>query len=85
VGEGTARLYALAYKTGAAALDFDTGNGGLHKSDRSECIGSAIPSGMVIAIVQGKAASFIGVGGGIFSSDLAHSEAITRLYWRHLK
>ncbi|NIO03075.1 MAG: hypothetical protein GTN74_00245, partial [Proteobacteria bacterium] len=66
VGEGTARLYALDYKTAAAVLNFDETSSDLEKSDRSETIGSAIPSGMVIAIIRGEGASYIGVGGGIF-------------------
>ena len=83
VGEGTARLYALAYKTGAATIDFDDSDD-LDKSDRSTVIGTAIPSGMVIAMIKGKGASYIGVGGGIVTSDLVTAAGITRMYWRHL-
>jgi len=81
VGVGIARLYALDYQLGTSELDFDD-NDVLDKSDRSMVIGTAIPSGMVIAIVQGKSTSFIGVGGGIFSSDMAHTAGLTRIYWR---
>jgi type IV pilus assembly protein PilY1 len=82
VGEGTARLYALDYKTAAAVLNFDTSSDDLDKGDRSKVIGAAIPSGMVIAIIQGESTSFIGVGGGISTSDIVHPTAITRIYWR---
>jgi type IV pilus assembly protein PilY1 len=82
VGEGTARLYALDYLTAAAVLNFDTSSEELHKNDRHQRIGTAIPSGVVIALVQGKAAGFIGVGGGIFAADMKNRAAITRLYWR---
>jgi len=84
VGEGTARLYALNYKTAAAVLNFDTTNDTLDKNDRSKIIGSAIPSGVVIAIIRGMGTSYIGVGGGIFTSDVINRAAITRMYWRQL-
>ena len=84
IGVGTARLYALDYMTAEAVLDFDTDNDGLQKSDRASLIGTAIPSGMVVAIIQGETVGFIGVGGGIFSSDMSHPMAITRVYWRQL-
>lgn len=82
VGEGTARLYALDYLTAAAVLNFDTSTEDLHKSDRNRLIGTAIPSGVVIAIIHGKGASYIGVGGGIFTSDMVQPAAILRIYWR---
>ena len=82
VGEGMARLYALDYLTAAAVLNFDTSTEGLHKSDRYQLIGTAIPSGVVIGLVRGRAASFIGVGGGIFTGGMVNPMALTRLYWR---
>ena len=84
VGEGTAGLYALDYKTAAARLNFDTSSDDLERSDRSKEIGTAIPSGMVIAILEGMGASYIGVGGGIVTSDLVNAAAITRIYWRQV-
>jgi type IV pilus assembly protein PilY1 len=84
IGVGTGRLYALDYLTGEAVLDFDDSGGDLDKTDRSKPIGTAIPSGMVIAILQGMGASYIGVGGGIFTSEMANPAAITRIYWRQL-
>ena len=82
VGEGTARLYALDYMTAASVLNFDTSSDDLEKSDRSRMIGTAIPSAVVIAIIKGKGASYIGVGGGIFTSDMVNPKAIIRMYWR---
>jgi type IV pilus assembly protein PilY1 len=84
IGVGTGRLYALDYMTAAAVLDLDESGGDLEKSDRSEIIGTAIPSGMVIAIVQGQGSSYIGVGGGISTSDVVNLTGITRIYWRQL-
>jgi type IV pilus assembly protein PilY1 len=82
VGEGTARIYALDYKTAAAELNFDTSSPELTKSDRSQLIGTAIPSGMVIALVGGQGVNFLGVGGGIVSTEMIHPEALTRTYWK---
>ncbi len=84
VGEGTARLYALDYKTAAAVLNFDTSSEDLQRSDRSKIIGTALPSGMVIAIIRGTGASYIGVGGGIVTSDMVSAAAIIRIYWRQM-
>jgi type IV pilus assembly protein PilY1 len=84
VGVGTARLYALDYTTAAAVIDFDDSGGDLQKSDRSKVIGTAIPSGVVIAIIQGHGISYIGVGGGIFASDVINPKAIIGIYWRRV-
>jgi len=79
VGEGTAYLYELGYKTGAAAFnldlhnDTDMGGGttipGYGKSDRSQWIGTAIPSGVIITVIQDKAAGYVGMGGGVIGSQ----------------
>ncbi len=74
VGEGTARLYALNYMTGNAAMNLDISNdagGVLGKVDRSTVIGTSIPSGVAICIVKGKITGFVGVGmpGGGSSSS----------------
>ncbi len=45
-------------------------------------IGTAIPSGMVIALIHGMGSSYIGVGGGIFTSEVVHAAGITRIFWR---
>ncbi len=83
-GVGTARLYVLDYKTAAAVLNFDTSSDSLEKTDRSQVIGTAIPSGVVIALMKGRGSSYIGVGGGIFTSDVVNRAAIIRMYWRQV-
>jgi Tfp pilus tip-associated adhesin PilY1 len=56
---GAGKLYALNYKTGAAAIDFD-GGGTL---DRSTIIGGGIPSKVVTVITDtGGVKIFISVG-----------------------
>jgi type IV pilus assembly protein PilY1 len=88
VGEGTARLYALNYLNGNAIFNLDTGNdtGGtavLGRSDQSMIIGTAIPSGAIIAIIGGNtSAGYIGVGGGIFKAPLKSPNVIIPLTWR---
>lgn len=87
LGEGTARVYALQYKTGGAAFNFDLENdlqgcSIIYKSDRSIVIGAGIPSQVVIAIVKGNVVGYIGVGGGVFSPEISSKKNIIPLYWR---
>ena len=83
---GTARLYALNYKTAEATLNLDTANDGdsevLERSDRSLIVGESIPSMMVIALIGKDAAGFIGVGGGIFKTPVSMYLPLISMYWR---
>ena len=67
VGEGTARLYELGYKTATAAFNLD-GNSVYGASDRSQVIGTAIPSGVIITVIQNRAVAYAGMGGGVIGS-----------------
>jgi len=83
LGEGDARLYALSYLNGNAVFDFDLATIGLTRTDRSEIIGTAIPSGAIVAIIGGVTpTSYIGVGGGIFRTPLKESKVIIPINWR---
>ena len=88
VGEGTGRLYALNYLNGNAIFNFDLSNDNgdtpvLGKSDQSMIIGTAIPSGAIVAVIGGNtAAGYIGVGGGIFRAPLKSPNVIIPLTWR---
>jgi type IV pilus assembly protein PilY1 len=82
LSEGTARLFALDYKTGSAVIDFDEDPE--RTPDRSKIIGTSIPSGLVIAIITGDPFGFAGVSGGIFSPTIANATPIIRIYWREL-
>lgn len=86
VGEGTARVYAVHYKLGTAVFNFDLTNdvGGIKikKEDRSKQIGTAIPSGAIITIVNGEASAYVGVGAGVFSPKLANKNSIVPVNWR---
>lgn len=88
VGEGTARLYALSYLNGNAVFNFDltndvSGTSVLARSDRSSIIGTAIPSGTIIAIIGGNTATgYVGIGGGIYKAPLKQSKVLIPVYWR---
>jgi type IV pilus assembly protein PilY1 len=85
VGEGTARVYILEYNTGNALFNLDLVNdvGGtvIAKDDRSEIIGTAIPSGVVITFVGGKAIAYIGVGGGVDKPSITGNQNEQK-YWK---
>ena len=89
---GTARLYAVDFKTGGAVHNFSTtvesdplGNPvALGKLDRSTVIGTAIPSAPVIAILKGGAYLFIGVEGGIASMPVVAGQDMYRYYWNQI-
>jgi type IV pilus assembly protein PilY1 len=86
VGEGTARLYAFDYATGEAEFNMDLTNdvGGtvIGKTDRSRVIGTAIPSGVVITVIGGRVASYVGVGGGVFMPQLKTTRSMFPLHWK---
>ena len=85
VGEGTARVYILQYNTGNAMFNLDLVNdvGGtvISKDDRSKIIGTAIPSGVVITFVGGKAIAYIGVGGGVSMPPITGNQNEQK-YWK---
>ncbi|MFB3884484.1 MAG: pilus assembly protein [Thermodesulfobacteriota bacterium] len=87
VGEGTARLYAVKYNTGNAFFNFDltndvSGTTVLAKSDRSIMMGTAIPSGVIITFIGGKAVAYAGVGGGVFTPALSSTNPLVPMTWR---
>jgi type IV pilus assembly protein PilY1 len=85
---GIARLYALDYMTGKAALNYDLTNDTgsstvIGPSDRSKNIGSGIPSGIVMLISPGgDLKALIGVGGVIAGENPKKGGSIRPLYWR---
>lgn len=85
VGEGTARVYIMEYRTGNAVFNLDTYNdeGGivLAKTDRSKWIGTAMPSGVVVTYISGQAVGYIGVGGGVSRPPITGRQRDQR-YWR---
>jgi type IV pilus assembly protein PilY1 len=81
---GTARLYAVDYKTGGAVHQFDQTNTELNKNDRSVIIGTSVPSAPVIAVHESGAKIFIGVQGGVKSMSPTATNEINLYYWRQL-
>ena len=87
VGEGTGRVYALNFKNGTAMFNLDLTNDVgtkevISKNDRSSIIGTAIPSGVIVTVIGGKAVSYVGVGGGVYSPRLANTSSLVPLNWR---
>jgi type IV pilus assembly protein PilY1 len=86
VGEGTSRLYALGYTTGAAVFNLDATNDTsgtvLARGDRSVAIGSAIPSGVIITIIRGTMVAYVGVGGGVYRPGLPGAKSLIPITWR---
>ncbi len=87
VGEGTARLYALRYKSGNAVFNLDGSlDGAISRSDRAAIIGTGIPSGVIITFVQGRAVAYAGVGGPggprIPKPILPKDKSIVPVTWR---
>jgi type IV pilus assembly protein PilY1 len=91
LGEGTGRVYALQYASGMAAFNLDLTNDAegqppppptIYKSDRSMDIGGGIPSQVVVAVIKGDLVGYIGIGGGVFSPEMASKKNILPLFWR---
>ena len=80
---GTARMYALNYMNGNAVFNLDGSlDNVISKTDRSEIIGTAIPSGVIITFIQGKTVAYTGVGGGVDMPPLTTTKSIVPIYWR---
>lgn len=86
VGEGTARMYGVHYKTGNAVFNLDASNDMgdqvISQSDRSQIIGTAIPSGVIITFIKGTAVGYSGVGGGVYRPELWSGKSLIPIYWR---
>ena len=91
-GQGTARLYALNYKTGEAAFEWSdvaetdaSGNTvSKGKLDRNKIIGTSIASAPVIAILQGGPQIYIGVQGGVQQLSPNVTRNMQTFFWRQL-
>jgi len=81
-GLGTARLYALDYRTGNAVYNFDPSDPTIGKSDRSLAIGGSIASGVVIGLIKGFPIAKVGVDGTVVSVEAKHSSGLFSNYWR---
>ncbi len=90
MARGTARLYAVDYLTGGSVHDYSSdtetdaeGNTVERgKKDRSQEIGTAIPTAAVIAIREEGPKIYIGIEGGVVTEDPVASTNINVFYWR---
>ena len=81
IGTGEGYIYSLQYQTGSSVIDLNQ-DGQLTVSDRSTSIGSGLPSGIVITVINGIVTGYGGVAGGVFSPTLTISNSIVPLDWR---
>ena len=89
-GRGTARLYAVNYKTGEAAFEWsdiaetdadgNTVNQGRY--DRTKVIGTSIAWHTVIAVLRGGPQIYIGVEGGVLRENPNVTRTLDTFYWR---
>ncbi len=93
--KGEAKIYALNYCDGTAAVNFFKGNDDLSGTnpvaqydyrDRYKTIGESIPSNPKVIIRKGKPEIFVSVGGGLptIESKLG-LKPIKIIYWRELR
>jgi len=86
VGEGTASMYLVGYQNANAIFNLDTtavdGKQVMSKTDRTEVIGTAMPSGVIITFIGGKAVAYTGVGGGVYIPQLATTKSLLPINWR---
>lgn len=93
---GTARIYALNYKTGEAAINYDTKNdntktdnkraitpnGILQRSDRAQKIGTGIPSGVSVMLsADGGGKALTGSDGALGTGKTTPGGGVIPLYW----
>ena len=87
LGEGTARLYEVDYLNGNAVFNLDSYGtiNELTRNDRSTVIGTSIPSGIVIAIINGNTITgYGGVSNGIFKPYIGNSKVFFPVSWRQI-
>jgi type IV pilus assembly protein PilY1 len=86
IGQGRGRIYILQYMNGNAAFNLDASNdiGGevIQRSDRTGVIGAAMPSGVIITFIGGKAVAYVGIGGGVYTPQLATTKSLVPINWR---
>ncbi len=87
---GTARFYAMSYLTAAAAYNYDTGNdaGGVETkgtTDRSQTIGTGIPSGMVTVMSSSGVSAIVGTGGALVTPAISDRGSTVPTYWREVR
>ena len=81
LGTGSGNVYSMQYQTGLAVFDLNNDTT-ISINDRSINVGSGIPSGIIIAVINGTVTGYGGVAGGVFSPQLTITNSISPLDWR---
>lgn len=83
LSEGTARLYAVDYKTGNAVFNLDaSADEVISISDRSIVTGVSIPSGVIITFVGGETVAYAGVEVGVIKPPVPTTKTVYPVNWR---
>lgn len=83
LSEGTARLYAVNYKTGNAVFNLDGSlDGAISINDRSMVTGVSIPSGVIITFIGGETVAYAGVEVGVIKPPVPTSKTIYPVNWK---
>jgi len=86
--ENVARVYALNYKNGNGILNLnpanDTEGVRIDLSDRVQVIGSGIPSGTVMSVVNGRPIAFTGINGGLYRTPVRRHTTVIPVWWRQV-
>jgi outer membrane protein assembly factor BamB len=86
LGPGSGIFYAVDYKTGNAVFNFDATNDTteevIKRSDRGKVIGPAIPSGVIITVIGGSSAGYVGIGGGVYVPDVLKRNVLIPVNWK---
>jgi type IV pilus assembly protein PilY1 len=87
-GEKIARVYALNYQNGNPILNLnpanDTEGVKIDLSDRSRVIGTGMPSGTVITVLNGKLVAYTGFNGGMYRTPLKKTSPVVPVWWRQV-
>jgi type IV pilus assembly protein PilY1 len=87
-GEKIARVYALNYQNGNPILNLNPGNDAdgvkIDLSDRSKIIGTGMPSGTVITVLNGKLVAYTGFNGGMYRTPLRKTSPVVPVWWRQV-
>jgi type IV pilus assembly protein PilY1 len=85
---GIARIYALDYQNGGPILNLnptnDTEKVKIDLSDRSTIIGTGVPSGTVLSVLNGKLVGFTGFQGGVYYTPLRKNATIIPMWWKEV-
>jgi type IV pilus assembly protein PilY1 len=87
LGPGSGIFYAVNFKTGNAVFNLDVtndvvGEAVITRSDRGKVIGPAIPSGVIITIIEGSSAGYVGIGGGVYVPDVLKRNILIPMSWK---